>query len=164
MSIRKTAQTQGPLNLRAFLVVVLVNFGVQYLAFRYLRIFGIAPDLTLLFVLFLSLSFSGIISLLGALALGLYQDILFRSTIGGHSIAYLLVAYLASRFLAEKTEFNISAVLLCSVYFSLFFSIVYQTICAPAWGITLLWKPLAFSAYNGLWSLPAFYLYQRELL
>jgi len=152
------------LNLRNFLVVVLVNFGVQYLAFRYLRIFGIAPDLTLLFVLFLSLSFSGIIGLLSALALGLYQDILFHSTIGGHSIVYLLVAYLASRFLAEKTEINISATLLYSTYFSLLFSIVYQTICAPTWGIILVWKPIAFSAYNSLWSLPAFYLYQRELV
>jgi len=101
--------------------VALVNFGVQYLALRYLRIFGIAPDLTLLFILFLSLSSSGIISLMSALALGLYQDILFHSTIGGHSIVYLLVAYLASRFLAEKMEFNIAAVLLYSVYFSLFF-------------------------------------------
>ncbi len=164
MSIRKTAQTQGPLNLRAFLVVALVNFGVQYLALRYLRIFGIAPDLTLLFILFLSLSSSGIISLMSALALGLYQDILFHSTIGGHSIVYLLVAYLASRFLAEKTAFNIAAVLLYSVYFSLLFSIVYQTICAPAWGLALFWKPITFSAYNGLWSLPAFYLYQRELV
>ena len=163
MSIRKT-RPQAPLNLRAFLVVASVNFGVQYLTFRYLRIFGIAPDLTLLFVLFLSLSSSGIISLMSALALGLYQDILFHSTIGGHSIVYLLIAYLASRFLAEKMEFNIAAVLLYSVYFSLFFSIVYQTICAPAWGLTLIWKPITFSAYNGLWSLPAFYLYQRELL
>jgi len=152
------------INLRTFLVVVLVNFGVQYLAFRYLRIFGIAPDLTLLFVLFLNLSFSGIIGLLSALALGLYQDILFHSTIGGHSIVYLMVAYVASRFLTEKTELNISAVLLYSVYFSLLFSIVYQAICAPAWGITLLWKPIVFAAYNGLWSLPAFYFYRRELI
>ena len=152
------------LNLRAFLVAILVNFGIQYLAFHYLRIFGIAPDLTLLFVLFLSLSFSGVIGLMSALALGLYQDILFRSTIGGHSIVYLMVAYVASRFLAKKTEFNASSVLLYSIYFSLFFSIVYQTVCAPDWGINLLWKPIAFSAYNSLWSLPAFYLYQKELV
>ena len=131
--------------------------------FRYFRILGIAPDLTLLFVLFLGLSFSGTISLLSALALGLYQDILLRSTIGGHSIIYLMVAYIASRFLAERTEFNTSAILLCSVYFSLFFSVAYQAICAPTWGMTLLWKPVVFSAYNCLWSLPAFYLYRREL-
>ncbi|MFH2068249.1 MAG: rod shape-determining protein MreD [Candidatus Omnitrophota bacterium] len=155
---------RNSLNQRSFLVVVLVNFGIQYLAFRYLRIFGIAPNLTLLLVLFLSLSFPGTIGLISALALGLYQDILFNSTIGGHSIVYLLVAYIASRFLAEKTEFNTSTTLLYSVYFSFFFSVVYQTICAPAWGITLLWKPIAFSIYNSLWSLPAFYLYQRELV
>jgi len=151
------------INLRNFLVVVLVNFGVQYLAFRYLRIFGIAPDLTLLFVLFLSLFFSNAIGLMSALALGLYQDILFHSTIGGHSIAYLIVAYVSSRFMAERTELNTSNILLCSIYFSLLFSIVYQTICAPAWGITLFWKPIAFSVYNSLWSLPVFYLYHREL-
>ena len=162
MYIRKTADQV--FNLRNFLIVVLVNFGVQYLAFRYLRIFGIAPDLTLLFVLFLSLSFSGIVGLMSALALGLYQDLLFHSTIGGHSIIYLMVAYVANRFLAERTEINTSSTLLYSTYFSLLFSIVYQAICAPAWGITLLWKPIVFSAYNGLWSLPAFYLYRRELV
>ena len=143
--------------------MVLANFGVQYLAFRYLRIFGIAPDLTLLFILFLSLSFSGIIGLISALALGLYQDLLFHSTIGGHSIIYLMVAYVANRFLAERTELSTPILLLYSTYFSLFFSIVYQAICAPAWSVTLLWKPIIFSAYNGLWSLPAFYLYRREL-
>ena len=151
-------------NLRSFLFVVLVNFGVQYLAFRYLRILGIAPDLTLLFVLFLNLSFSGVVGLMSALALGLYQDVLFRSTIGGHSIVYLLVAYLASRFLAERAELNTSTTLLYSTYFSLLFSIVYQAICAPAWGMTLLWIPITFSIYNSLWSLPAFYLYRRELV
>jgi len=101
---------------------------------------------------------------MSALALGLYQDILFHSTIGGHSIVYLIVAYLANRFLAERTEINTSSALLYSTYFSLLFSIVYQAICAPAWGIALLWKPIAFSAYNSLWSLPAFYLYRRELV
>jgi len=151
-------------NLRTFLVVIIVNFGVQYLAFRYLKIFGIAPDLTLLFVLFLNLSFSGIIGLMSALALGLYQDILFHSTIGGHSIVYLIIAYVVSRFLAERTEINTSSALLYSTYFSLLFSTVYQAICAPAWGINLLWKPIVFSAYNGLWSLPAFYLYRREFV
>ena len=161
--------TKGPretqtFNLRNFIVVVLVNFGVQYLAFRYLRIFGIAPDLTLLFVLFLSLSFSGIIGLMSALALGLYQDILFHSTIGGHSIVYLIVAYVANRFLAERTAINTSTTLLYSTYFSLLFSVVYQAICAPALGITLIWKPIVFSIYNSLWSLPAFYLYRRELI
>ena len=162
MSIRKTADQA--FNLRNFIVVVLVNFGVQYLAFRYFRIFGIAPDLTLLFVLFLNLSFSGVIGLMSALALGLYQDILFHSTIGGHSIVYLIIAYIANRFLAERTEINTSATLLYSTYFSLLFSIVYQTICAPAWGITLLWKPITFSIYNSLWFLPAFYFYRRELI
>jgi rod shape-determining protein MreD len=152
------------LNLRNFLVVVLVNFGVQYLAFRYLRIFGIAPDLTLLFVLFLSFSFSGIIGLMSALALGLYQDILFHSTIGGHSIVYLMVAYIVNRFLSERTEINTSSILLYSTYFSLLFSIVYQAVCAPDWGVTMFWKPIVFSAYNSLWALPAFYLYRRELV
>ena len=161
MSIRKTADQT--LSLRTFLFVVLANFGVQYLAFRYLRIFGIAPDLTLLFVLFLNLSFSGVVGLMSALALGLYQDVLFRSTIGGHSIVYLIIAYIVNRFLAERTEIGTCTTFCYSIYFSLLFSIVYQAICAPAWGISLLWKPIVFSAYNGLWSLPAFYLYQKEL-
>ena len=143
--------------------MVLINFAVQYLAFRYLRVLGIAPDLTLLFIIYLNLSLTGITGLITAFALGLYQDIFFHTTIGGHSIVYLLVAYVASRFLTGKAELNASNILLRSVYFSLLFSIVYQALSAPAWGITLFWKPVIFSVYNGIWSLPAFYLYRREL-
>ena len=151
------------LNLRSFIAVVLVNFAVQYLAFRYFRIFDIAPDLTLLFVLYLNLSFSGITGLIAAFALGLYQDIFFHAVIGGHSIAYLLVAYVANRLLAEKIELSVFRTLLFAVYFSLLCAITYQALSAPAWGITLFWKPIIFSVYNGAWSLPAFYLYHREL-
>lgn len=151
------------INPRNFILVVLVNFGVQYLALRYLRVFDIAPDLTLLFVLYLNLSLADIAGLITAFALGLYQDILFHATIGSHSIVYLLAAYIANRLLAEKTELTVSNVFLFSVYFSLLFSIVYQALSGPAWGTTLFWKPITFSVYNGLWSLPAFYLYRRGL-
>jgi len=152
-----------PINLLHFILVILTNFGLQFIAFRYLRIFDIAPDLTLLFVLYLSLSTTGVTGLLAAFGLGLYQDILFRSSVGGRSAVYLLVSYLAGKLVSERFEPAPLYILLSSIYFSLLFSITYQAVFTPAWGSALFWKPVIFSLYNGVFSLPVFHFYRRGL-
>jgi len=152
-----------PINPVNFILVVLVNFGFQFLAFKYLRILNIAPDVTLLLIIYLSLSITSLTGLLAASGLGLCQELLLRSAPGGCSAGYLVVAYLAGRLVAMRFKPSLFCYFLFSLYFSFLFSVTYQTILAPAWGAVLFWKPAIFSLYNGLLSLPAFYLYQQGL-
>jgi len=151
------------INPRNLVLVLLLNFGVQCLVFKYLRFLDITPDLTLLFVLYLNLFYPETTGLLTAFALGLYQDLLFRSPVGSHSLIYLLVAYLANKFFGKKAILTVRSTFFFPLFFSLFFSFGYQLLSLPAWGPNLFWKPVIFSLYNGIWAMPAFYLYHRGL-
>ncbi|MFH0796797.1 MAG: rod shape-determining protein MreD [Candidatus Omnitrophota bacterium] len=153
-------QTLNPRNL---VLVLLLNFGVQYLAFKYLRFLNITPDLTLIFIIYLNLFYPETTSLLVAFSLGLYQDLFFRSPVGSHSLIYLLAAYLANKFSGKKIRLTVRSTFFFSLFFSLFFSFGYQMLSLPVWGPNLFWKPVIFSLYNGIWAMPAFYLYHRGL-
>lgn len=151
------------INARNFILVLLANFGFQYLSFKHLRIFDIAPDFTLLFIVFYSASTTEATCLLAAFGLGLCQDLLLRSPLGGHSLGYLIVAYIASRLLAGRIDLKIKNTFLTAVYFAFLFSLIYENLVPPVWGANLLWKPAVFSLYSGLWSVPAFYFYRKGL-
>ncbi|HNQ35297.1 MAG TPA: rod shape-determining protein MreD [bacterium] len=149
-----------PINPRNFIFVILANFGVQYLAGRYLIIFDTIPDLNLLLVLYLSFHFVDATGLMAAFALGIFHDLVFRYQLGSHSLVYVAIAYLANRAVPGRFELTPAKSFILCFYFAFLFAIGYEMLLPPAWGAGIFWKHSLFAFYSSAWSLPAFFLYE----
>lgn len=148
---------------RGFYLVTLFTFAAQYLLHRHLRLFDILPDLLLIYVIFYNLVAPGAAGLVTAFAAGIFQDFLLYAAMGGHSLIYLVTAYLSGRVLAGRVSPAGWAAFLAPAYFSFLSALLYQLIMNPAWSAPLPGRALLFGLFNGICGIPAFAIYRLGL-
>jgi rod shape-determining protein MreD len=107
----------------AYLILAYVVLGLQAGLSGYVHVRGAAPNLVLLAVLFITLCAPRDAALLGALGLGLMQDLLTQQPLGLYAFAYGLIAMLVvpsqSMVYAEHPATHVMSALVGSVICSI---------------------------------------------
>ena len=153
-----------------YCITVIVLAGLNFGLFGYLKVFGVAPDLLLLFVVGASLQRDADDSFYIAFLGGLFMDFYNGLLAGSFTIAFLLVSLLSYLFIHKLVVFELSwrylfaATILSTVFTALFVWFVTAAVFHAGWmqnsiDIRLLRSHLLIEiVYNSLLAYPIYIL------